>query len=251
MTPDPVEPIEGSEVPAVVPTSGPWARDLEATFADPEVRQAVDGFLRSTVQPHVTKLEQQTADLADAQQLYTDLLEKPGETFLALTQELFGDDSADAVYKALQAGDVVEVPDGEGGTELEVKNATALDPETASLLAQIKEERDTAAYNKAVSDVVEAHKDEIEVVPALFHPFVHSADGDMDAAYEGYKQHYTAWAAKYGGPAAVDPAAPAVAPATLGGSAPTGSTPVQKTYESLDSALDDFFNEQKAAPATI
>jgi hypothetical protein len=225
---------------------------LETRFADPEIRQAVDGFLRETVQPHVTRLEQSAAELADAKVLMDDLINRPGETFLALTEELFGQEQAGKVYSALQSGDIVEVPDATGGTELEVKDASSLDPETKALLAELKQDKDRAAYDRAITDTVEKYKEQVEIEPDLFHPFVHTADGDMDRAALAYKEYVTQFTAKYGAPPAADPPAPG-APPTIGGenAGPTVPPTVKNYGTDINAAIDDWFTEQKASPPTL
>jgi hypothetical protein len=81
-------PPAASPAPA---SDGPWAKDLAENFEDPATRAAVDEFLRTTVQPHVTKLEQATAPNRDAEKLWNDFRESPVETYLAVSGELFGE----------------------------------------------------------------------------------------------------------------------------------------------------------------
>lgn len=232
--------------------SGPWAKDLEAAFTDPEMQRTVDAFLREKVQPHVTRMEQNVAELADAKVLMDDLINRPGETFLALTEELFGQDKAASVYDALQTGAVVEKPDGEGGTDLVVTDASALDPETKALLAELKADKDRAVYDNAIADTVTKYADTVKIVPDLFHPFVHTADGDLDKAAGAYKAFYDRFATEFG-VVTPPPAALPGAPPTLGGESASGGTtpPVEKHYDSIGDALDDWFNEQRSAPPTI
>jgi hypothetical protein len=245
----PPVPEEGTAPPAATLT-GPWAKDLETAFTDPEMQRTVDAFLREKVQPHVTRMEQTAAELADAKVLMDDLINKPGETFLALTEELFGSEQAGAVYKALQSGDVVEVDDGEGGVDLEVTKAAALDPETRALLDEIKADKQRVAYNTAVTETVAKYKDTVDIDPDLFHPFVHTAGGDMDQAAQAYKAYNEKYTAKYGAPLVV-PEGQAPAPPVIGGANSAVTVPpVQKKY-TMDSAFDEFFAEQKAAPPTI
>lgn len=244
----PPVPAEGTEAPAAL--SGPWAKDLETAFTDPEMQRTVDAFLREKVQPHVTRMEQTAAELQDAKVLMDDLINRPGETFLALTEELFGEDKAATVYKALESGAVKEVPDGDGGTDLVVKDASALDPETRALLDEIKADKDQTAYENAIAATVEKYKDEVEIAPELFHPFVHTADGDMDRAALAYKEYHAQFTAKYGAPPAEVPPAPG-APPTLGGvNAAPSVPPIEKKY-TMDSAWDEFMEDLRSAPPTI
>jgi hypothetical protein len=61
----------------------------------------VDQFLRETVQPHVTRVEQSRTP--EAEELYNALNENPAEAFMAITTELWGEDAAETVRQALTA----------------------------------------------------------------------------------------------------------------------------------------------------
>jgi predicted RNA-binding Zn ribbon-like protein len=103
-TPEGVQdPTPTAPEPAAPAPSGPWANDLTSHFEDPSERARVDAFLRETVQPHVTRIEQERAQLKPAEQLYADLVENPADTYVALTEELFGEDATKAIQDQLTA----------------------------------------------------------------------------------------------------------------------------------------------------
>lgn len=233
-----------TEAPADL--TGPWADQLKASFDDPAEQAKVDAFLRATVQPYVTKLEQSTADLQDAQRLYDDLNNSPGETFLAITEELFGDEAAARVTEALRTGEAQVAPDG----NVEA-TTTKLDPETQALLDHVKEKKENEEYHALVDAFIA--NDHADIKKELFHPFVHAAEGDFDVAYAGYSEFLTKWKAENGvvaddpAEAEVETAPPALGSDTGGATAP----PLTKPGQSLDEALDDFMNEQRAAPPVV
>lgn len=225
--------------------TGPWADQLKSSFEDPDQQAAVDAFLRSTVQPYVTKLEQSAADLTDAQRLYDDLNQNPGETFLAIAEELFGEDGAARVTEALRTGEAVVTPEGE------VAATSALSPEDKALLDHVRETKEAGEYEAALSAfVADGHED---VKTELFHPFVHAAEGDFEVAYVGYKQFLEDWKTENGG-ATEDPSEDEVdtAPPALGASTAAGTTPpLQAKHQSIDEALDDFMAEQRSTAPPV
>ena len=225
--------------------SGPWATKLAATFADESTRSQVDAFLRSEVQPYTTRLEQQLAQGRDAQKLWADLQEAPAETYLSITSELFGEDAVDAVIELLASDD-----DDTVDVDTSQPDTPARDPEVEELLTERRQAKQKAAYDAELARVTEAHKDEVPVIADLFHPFVHAADGDFDAAYQGYKTYYAQFKSQFA-PADETPAAP-TPPNTLGsdtGTAP--APPIKKTYSSIDDALDDIFDDMRSAPPVM
>lgn len=253
-TPDIAPEVQVPEAPVAQGSGGPWQSDLDATFQDPSVKAQVDEFLRSTVQPHVTKLEQSQAETKIASELYSDLQERPGETFLAITSELFGDDLAEKVRSTVVGYyDQDEETDDESVTE---EPTGKLDPRVEALLQERDEAKRMEAYTKELDQLVEATKDaEVPVVAKWFHPFVAAADGDFQAAYAGYKEWYGEVKQSFvpsnetEGQTETD-----TPPATLGGEVRAPVTPpTEKKYTSIDEALDDFIAEVKSgtAPTTV
>lgn len=231
-----------------VTLSGPWAQDVQAQFADPAVQAQVDAFLREKVQPHVTRLEQETAGLANAKALYEDLTNNPGETFLAISQELFGDESVDKIISALEGGDITATEDVDGGIDL---TTTSQDPEVQEAVEYYRMEKQRKQYDAALADIQAKHPD---IEPSLFHPFVAGAQGDLELAYQGYSKFIEDWTAKYGGPPQVTPEEVPDAPITVGGSSAPAVTapPTEPQGQSLHDAIDSFFTESRSsAPPTV
>lgn len=231
--------------------SGPWAAQL-AQF-DEATRSSVDQFIRTSVQPYVTQLEQKVAAGKDAERLFTSLNEAPAETYLQITSELFGDEAVDAVI-ALLAGE-----NNEGTTAPEAaanSSEPARDPEMEAFRQSYVADKRREAYDNEMSRVKSAAEaaGDTPVVDRLFHTFVSMADGDFDRAYDGYKQFYGEFKNTVTGePAAVEGEQRVIAPSTLGSSTSTVTAPpVEKTYTSIDDALDDFFAETRpSAPPTV
>lgn len=247
--PDPTEAaaaaVAQASAQAASTTEGPWATQLAETFTDPDQQAAVNEFLRATVQPYVTRLEQSTADLKDAQRLYEDLTANPGETYIAITEELFGDEAAARVTEALKSGEAVVTETGE--VELPPA-AAAADPETKELLDYVRDQRQAAEYETVLNEFVVDHPD---VKPNLFHPFVSAADGDFELAYSGYAQWQKDWAAENGEPATEEVVEPEVAPPVVGKDGSTTEPPLEPKNQTMDEAINEFLAENRAAPPVV
>lgn len=235
--------------------SGPWTDDLASTFEDEGMRSQVDAFLRDKVQPYVTQLEQRSKpseEMEIAGQLYSDLREDPGSTYLAITEELFGTEASTAIQAALAESFGIEE---EGDTTGPGPNAEEadLDPRVARLLAKDEEREAREAYDNALAQV-KAKDPELDV--ELFHPFVVSAEGDMASAYQGYKE-WIGKAREHFGPQLSDEEVAAAAkaaqgPPVIGSDVRSPTTPpVQKRYSSMDQAIDDFLDEERSAPPVV
>lgn len=236
--------------PAVQPSgqgAGPWANDLAELFPDESVRTQVDGFLREKIQPHVTQLEQRGKDLELAGQLYSELQSNPAETYLAITEDIFGPQAAEAVRDQLvqlYGQDEDEQDDADEPVQGQ------LPPEVQELLDERKEQKQAAEYKAQMDSAVEKYKEsDNPVVPELFHPFVLAAQGDFDLAYQGYVQ----WLGQAKAQFAAQPEAEADPPPNTLASDTAGSTepPTTKKYTSIDEALTDFFAEQRAAAPPV
>src|SRR5436190_4659206 len=70
----------------------PWSSDLQERISDADVRAQVDQYVRDTVQPYVTQLEQGSAEDRFARKLWNDFTENPADTYIAVTREMFGED---------------------------------------------------------------------------------------------------------------------------------------------------------------
>lgn len=239
--------VEEPQVQTVALT-GPWAQDVQGAFEDPAVQAQVDAFLREKVQPHVTRLEQETAGLASAKALYEDLTSNPGETFLAISQELFGDEAVDKIINALEAGDVTVTEDVDGALDLTTNSP---DPEVQEAVQYYQQEKQRKMYDAALADFKEKHPD-LEV--DLFHPFVAGAHGDLEAAYAGYQKFVSDWKEKFGTAPELTPDEVPDPPTTLGGSSAPAVTapPTEPKAQSLHDAIDDFFTTSRSsAPPTV
>jgi hypothetical protein len=202
----------------------------------------VDTFLRETVQPHVTKVEQERAALNAAEQLWNDLSgSESGAAYLAITEELFGADAATQVEKQL-----AEIFTPQEDTPV-TTDPNTLDPRVAKAVEIVEANELRTAYNAELDRVAVAHP---EIHKDLFHPFVSIAGGDFDKAYEGYNEWTAQWAAAHGGQAPEPPPEGEVAPQVIGSDTQTGTAPPLETkYNSVDEAMDAFFDEQKTASA--
>src|SRR5690349_3688287 len=168
---------------------GPWADRLAATFADAATRSQVDAFLRSEVQPYTTRLEQQLAQARPASDLYTNLSEAPAETYLQITEELFGPEAVESVIGLLLGQEEAETPAPE--VETPPSAQPVVDPEVEAMKAEWKAQKDEQLYEEALAKLKAKHEGDTPITDKLFHPFVFNANGDMEAAYRAYKEFYT------------------------------------------------------------
>lgn len=251
-------PTPEPQAPTPQPQSdSPWASDLNEFFEDPEVRTRADEFVRTKVQPYVTRLEQSQAP-EGAVDLFTDFQEAPQETFLAVAAELYGDDALpyfEAILDELGGGD----PQAQQGEPPAQPQGQQLSPEAQEAIDYVNAEREDQEYTADVSDLVAANKgafpeDDVEKAKQLISPFVYTADGDLDQAFEQYRQ----WASEIGA-GNVSPADAAAAseqgitpdaiPSVLGDGA-NPAVPANKQYGGdIGSAIDDFLAEERAKKA--
>lgn len=226
--------------------SGPWSNDLESRFTDPGVRGQVDEFLRTTVQPHVTRIEQDHAKYQPAHQLYDDLMQNPQDTWLAVTSELYGPEVAERVQELLSQGGEAQAPN------------EAQTPETAPQLSREQQEaiewanrqRSEQHYSSEMHRITEAAKAQNAVIDETsFAPFVAMANGNFDVALQNYIPWQQAaeqsWASRLG--LQNGQGAEQAPPPTLGVQASGGATPpTEKVYTSIQDALNDTLAEVKA-----
>ena len=238
----------------------PWAADLEAAFADEDVRTQVDGFMREKYQPYVTGLEQKVADLEPAQEYYTDLTADPGGTWVSLTHEILGDELAQKVLAALQDDAPADPP--EDGEEPPAQQS-GLSKEDSEFIAKLRERDARDEYNEAVNaycDETDAEGNKLrpDLKADWFHPFVAAAGGNLNVAYGGYKEWLTdvkaglaPATAESAEEAAEDNGAPPTLGSQTGGAVPPG-LPTEKDYKGdLGAAISDMFKEMNKAPSTV
>ena len=241
-------------------SGSPWSSDLETRFEDEAIRSQVDEFLRETVQPHVTKIEQDSATNRDANRLWNDFAEEPIETYVAVTKEIFGDELASRITAAIDPSNEDTDPDPaeetyEWDTDPDPDDGSddELDPRVAKAVDIVESQQREKAWKDALESVEADFKEDnpdLEFDEELFTPFVVATEGDFDTAVEAYKSFIGNAKEKFGikvpgeEEVAEDPPPP-----VLDSDGRRPSTPPQKeNYESLDDAMDAFFAEQKAPP---
>jgi hypothetical protein len=244
-TAEPTTPVQAA--PAVQGGTGPWANDLNQRFADENIRGQVDAFLRETVQPYVTNLEQERSGQAEAAELLKQLEDSPVETYLAITQELFDDDQANAIINAITGQQEYEAQEPQDFDPY-ADQPPVRDEDTEQMLQWFKDKQQKEDYDAELSRVKEAHPD---VVTELLHPFIVSADGDFDAGVELYRE----WESKRSAQDIPNLTADDIPnpPQTLGSEGAAGATtpPVEVKHQSLDSAIDAFLDEQRHPPQVV
>jgi hypothetical protein len=231
--------------------TGPWAADLEQYFEDESARQAADRYMREKVQPYVTNVESQAKP---ALELYSDLQENPGATYLELTTDLFGDEAAKAITAYLEQAYGEDEVSGEvtppANPEAQPQNTGKVDdPRIQEMLTDWEDQRNERLYNSELERLSRENPD-VVIHDSLFRHHVVMADGDMDQALASYKQFVSEAASTLGLQAA--PNAP-TAPPTLGSGVQGGSTPppTEKKYESVGDAIEDWAAEQRAIGQSI
>lgn len=249
----------------------PWAADLAEAFPDEEQRKTVNDFLSGTVQPYVTKIEQDSRPDRDAARLWKEFNDNPAETAIQVTRELFGDEIADA-YVAILQGEEAETPAKPEGEEEGEKPSDTQEVETPDraikfedLPTEVQEvfqaqkaEEERTAYYAEIDRLVEEHADDLpkgeDDKPTLnvnqFHPFVVATNGDFDAAFEGFQAWRNEAQEEFG---IKVPDGEGAAPQTINSETRDASAkpPTEKEYGDFGEAIDDFLEEQKAPPPTV
>lgn len=263
-------------------TTSPWDSDLESAFEDEDVRKQVSDFLGQKVQPYVTKVEQEARPSRDATRLWDGFSEQPVETSIQVVKELYGDEIGSKFADLLQSGDTPEEAAAtiEAETDVDVTDTSAaetdtevggkvkfedLPPEVQNAVAAQEQEKQREAYYSEIDRVkaergddlpqtaVEGEEDKTEAVldVDLFHPFVVAANGDFDSAAEAYIKWIGQAKEQFG--VKVPEGEVDVPPTAINSETKDASVkpPQVKEGQSLDDALDDFFNEQKSPPPTV
>lgn len=243
------------------PGSAPWSADLEQRFEDPETRAKVDEYLRSTMQPRMTQLEQKAAAAQDAQDLWNGFASQPYETLVGVIDQLFDESTAQNVYAALSGE---QGPEAQQAAQEVVKEAAQqegiappptpaqerpqedarLTPERLALLDEIAGDRNQQLYMQAVDDRIAVVGSDLDpnLVRKHVHSFVVGAGGNID---EGIARLRT-FVQEFGVPATpgqISENAPQVL--TDAGAAPQGE-PIH-TKVGWDDAFKDFEAEVAAS----
>lgn len=249
-------------------SSLPWEKDLAERFEDESVREQVSAFLGETVQPYVTRIEQEARPSRDATRLWEGFNENPVETYVQVSRELYGPEVAERVAAILQGESPEEhepsesTPPAPSEEEQETQGVSFddLPVEVKEAVARQQAEEQRQAY---YSEIERVKTENAETLPKdeegnprlnvdLFHPFVVAADGDFDAAFEAYTEFYSQAKNEFGiqVPSGEEVEVP---PATINSETrDAGETPPQEVkYDSLEDAMDAFFDEQNAPPPTV
>lgn len=218
--------------------------DLRGIGLDGDVLTSVDAYLRNSWQPRVTRLEQSISDLRPAQALFADLQADPIGTYLAITEEMYGSETADQIQAMLEAG--VTPADGPSDDT----GPAPLDPRVERVVTQFEADESAAAYQAEKTQFLSQDENK-DIDGKLLDPFVAAAEGDWNLAAQAYRAFRDSWAETHGSSEEQPPADPP--PAVIGAeAASTTAPPVQHKYPSFDAALDAFFDEQRAsAPPTV
>lgn len=243
--------------PQTYQSDAPWGQDLSQAFSDPQIAADVDAFLKRTVQPRVTQLEQQYAETEQARQLYQAYEADPEAANIAVNRTLYGDDYADQLAASLNRADLMAGPAAQAAQQQYQQQVRpqpqpaaaptpAVPPEYQEMYQEWSNNKQQTAYDEAKAAFL-ADPQYADVNPKLFDPFVAGAE-----TWEQAVGSYRAYAANFAqnGNSNEQPPQP---PPTLGSDAvgAPGSTP---TYpdENLDEAIDGMFSENKpGAPPTL
>lgn len=251
VTPDPTAaaqpPAPAAPTPAA-PQPGPWANDLNAIFTDESTRGQVDQFLREKVQPYTTKLEQQASQSQDASRLWNDLNENPVDTYVAITEEMFGADVAQQLLGQIQqqlTEQQQQAPQTQQGNPLD---SLGLDPDQLRAVVDYVQNQQTSDYYEQQIQAIQQDPQYADVDTNLLHPFVAAADGDFAQGVELYRQSAAQFQSKF---APAPPAEEQTPPPNVLGSdtATVGTPPTIPQKQSLGEAIEEFARENRSNPA--
>ena len=235
--------------PAPIPTSAPvagpapWQTDLEQSFQDPQVRAQVDAYLRSNIQPQMTRLEQTNAE---ARQMYDAFQSDPDAANIAVNRQLYGDEYGDQLAASINRPDqmvnapaaVADVP-----TQQAPQEPAAVPPEIQQMYDEWSETRQQKQYDEAVEAFL-TDPQYADIDRNLFDPFVSGAETWEDAVgnYRAYAAHFAA-----NGSSNEQPPQP---PPTIGSGAVGGpGTTAAVPHETLNEAIEGIFSENAPNPA--
>lgn len=243
MPDEPVVP-EVPETPPETPpvADAPWSSDLAGYVVDPAERANADRYLREKWQPHVTKLEQDLASARPGVALHNDFVNDPDNTFVAVAQELWGDDAHDKLQELFASQNPETPPPA-------ANEPPPQDPRVTAMVEAYEVSEQQRQYQDLLTQTKTANPD-VEIVDALFHPFVIAADGDFSEAVPTYQAWLTEARSHLGSPP--PPSTPP--PSTLGSDTPGGPPPpVQPRYATIDEALDATLDEMRSSrqPAPV
>lgn len=245
---------QSGDEPVTEPGAAPWASDLERLSEDPETRAAFDQYLREQWQPRMTQLEQQARVSQDAQNLWTQLGENPGETVVSIIDQMFDSESAEKVYAALngdqgpeaqqQAQQVVQ----QAAAETTAQEYAKLDPQTQALIDSLAAKEQEQQYFSELEQAIDANHDlNADLLRKHVHSFVVAANGDIP---EGIAR-YRAFVNEFGAPA-TDAEVESNAPNVMGNEGAASNGAPVEVRKSWDEAFKDFetaLHDSNARPA--
>jgi len=239
----------------------PWANDLAEIFADDATRGQVDEFLRSKIQPYITKLEQESAPDRNASRLWDAFHSDPIATYEQVTREIYGEEEAERIMAAVRGqSDDDDLSDIDIDAELGDDDDDTIDmdklpPEVREYVEEGIREKERQQYEAMLSDVEKEMGELDPPVPfksTQFEPYLIAYDGDLEAAKAAYVEWVNEARQTFGlnlpKPGELQP------PPTIGSdtqAAGGGAPPQQEEFTSFDDAIDSFFAEQKQPPPTM
>lgn len=285
------EPVAGDEAAAAAaeaaaaatqeqtPAAGPWDESLARAFPDEAMRGQVDQYLRSEIQPYITRKEQELGEVGTVwNQLWDENESFP--TYLELANTLYGEDVALELAQTLAKHYERQGLDPETAAAAAVQEVGAQatqqaqtqeqgPPDLETWLKQVPPEfrqyvteqfdaRADETYNGQLDDITKVEptigaKSETFNGRALFSRYVASMEGDLPGALQLWQTEMVPLIKAspeqfgYTDPTAAAAAAAATpakqAPVVLGGSSTSGGTtpPQQKAHQTFDEAMHDFF----------
>lgn len=229
--------------------TAPWTADLESRFPDPDQRAAVDAYLRETQQPRMTQLEQQVAEARDAQNLFDQFREDPNGTFIAVTEQLYGEDARDRLISALNgeqgapAQQAAQEQVAAASQQVAEQAPSALSDEHRKLLDEFANDRNLKMYAEAIGKAIdESGMDQVHAAHANqhVHDYVAAAEGDIA---EGIRRYQAAFSGLQL-PTVADPdPVTGAAPPVLDGTAGSSVAPPTQRKISFKDAFAEFQTE--------
>lgn len=250
-------------------SDAPWAKSLTERFQDVEQQRQVDAYLREEIQPYITRREQELGQVNDVWNNLWDEEQSIG-TYLALTEEMYGPEFAQAVAQQIVAGgENGQQP--EAGAEPQLSDEESFQqwleqqpPQVQEMMQERLQSQEDQQY-EAELDTARGAEPTITGLEHMFSQYVVAADGDVQMATETWREQmaptvryameqaqkgdYTlakqlGLAEEQAADAAPDPADPGP-PAVLGttGAAGTATGPTVPGHRSMDEAMEEFFAE--------
>lgn len=161
-------------------STGAWSLD---SF-DESVRPQVDEFLRESVQPYVTKLEQSGKT---GSELIEALQEDPSTTLLGLAQALYDEEEYERFSNAF-LGSEPEAAEVETDAEESTDQPESWVDGYKEFIEASAKEKETAARDAEYQDYLETFSEVYpDVKTNLIHPFLHVSDMDHENAVSLYR----------------------------------------------------------------